>query len=426
LQSRFVHHNDGDFGRAVDAIAIPRSTRRHSSPLQRIDSMTATQPASILSESNTEGEKSRSKILGLECIRFVSALAILVWHYKHFSYLGSEPVEFSPSTQPLYSLLLPIYRYGYLGVQIFWCISGYIFFWKYGEAIATGSISGWNFFVYRLSRLYPLHFVTLLAVALLQYAYFRKSGVYFVYQNNNFREFFLQIFMASSWIGTAPVGFNGPIWSISVEILIYFIFYAFLRIFLNNIFLSGMVVVATAVAMGFGVSSPVLQCLALFYAGGVLTMAAPFMRRHRTAAGASFLLVIAMIAGWHFLNSRPELEIQPKFFLMAATLSCVYFMSEYFNPPARIRGAIETAGNMTYSSYLLHFPIQLCIMLVCRETGVAVPYRSVWFFLGFIAVTLVSSKYAFSMIERPAQAFIRRRLASHRRIKLMQAEDAPI
>jgi peptidoglycan/LPS O-acetylase OafA/YrhL len=102
--------------------------------------------------------------------------------------------------------LLPIYRYGYLGVQIFWCISGYIFFWKYGEAIATGSISGWNFFVYRLSRLYPLHFVTLLAVALLQYAYFRKSGVYFVYQNNNFREFFLQIFMASSWIGTAPVG----------------------------------------------------------------------------------------------------------------------------------------------------------------------------------------------------------------------------
>jgi peptidoglycan/LPS O-acetylase OafA/YrhL len=386
-------------------------------------SMTATETTEIFSGNSTKGEESGNKILGLECIRFLSALSILVWHYQHFSYFGGEPIDFSQSTQPLYFILKPMYQYGYVGVQIFWCISGYIFFWKYGESIATGSTSGWDFFVFRLSRLYPLHFATLLAVALLQYAYLRRSGVYFVYQNNSLQEFFIQIFMANSWIG-GPVGFNGPIWSISVEILIYCIFYALLRIFLNNIVFSGLVVVAAAVALAFGVTHAVVQCLAYFYAGGVLAMAGPAIRRHRKAAGAFFLTVTVMAAGWHFIKSRLGFNNQWEFLLMAPALSCVYLMSEYFNPPIWTYRGIEAAGNMTYSSYLLHFPIQLCIALICREIGVAVPYRHVWFFLAFIAATLVCSKYVFSVFERPLQTIIRRRLASGNRIKLVQAEDS--
>jgi peptidoglycan/LPS O-acetylase OafA/YrhL len=375
---------------------------------------------------NTQSGESGSKILGLEFIRFVSALAILVWHYQHFSFLGSEAVDFSQSTQPLYFILEPMYRYGYFGVQIFWCISGYIFFWKYAESIASGSISGWNFFVFRFSRLYPLHFATLLAVVFLQYAYFHRTGVYFVYQNNSVKEFFLQLFMASSWVGWDPVGFNGPIWSISVEILIYSIFYTFLRIFLNNILFSGLVVVLAVVAMAFGVTHPVVQCLAFFYAGGVLATAGPALRKYRKATGAFFLAAIAMMAGWHFLKSKLDFTIQSEFFMLVSVLSCVYLMTEYFNPPARSHKMIEAAGNMTYSSYLLHFPIQLCVVLIYHTIDVAVPYRSAWFFLAFMAVTLIASRYVFSMFERPLQTVIRKRLTGAKRLKLVPSEDARV
>ena len=60
---------------------------------------------------------------------------------------------------------------------------GFIFFWKYRDTISDSTIGGWVFFVFRLSRLYPLHLATLLLVALLQPLYHRLTGVFFVAQN---------------------------------------------------------------------------------------------------------------------------------------------------------------------------------------------------------------------------------------------------
>ena len=62
-------------------------------------------------------------------------------------------------------------------------------------------------------------------IALLQYVYSRSHGQYFIYQNNSVHAFIAQIFFASNWFSGQTDSFNGPIWSISVEILIYFIFF---------------------------------------------------------------------------------------------------------------------------------------------------------------------------------------------------------
>lgn len=67
------------------------------------------------------------KLLGLEVLRFISALAVLVWHYQHFYCVGDRLADFKREEQPLYFLLRPFYEHGYNGVQIFWCISGFIF-----------------------------------------------------------------------------------------------------------------------------------------------------------------------------------------------------------------------------------------------------------------------------------------------------------
>ena len=71
------------------------------------------------------------KLLGLELLRFASALAVLFFHYRHFAHLVGMPAV-GRATVPFYGLLWPLYEYGQYGVQIFWGISGYIFFWKYG------------------------------------------------------------------------------------------------------------------------------------------------------------------------------------------------------------------------------------------------------------------------------------------------------
>ena len=179
----------------------------------------------------TPSKNQGNKLLGLEAIRFVCAVGVLFWHYQHFYATPNQPTDFVTERQPLYSIFSFLYDYGYYGVSIFWCISGFIFFWRYRIAISDRVVGHKKFFVLRFSRLYPLHFATLLLVAALQIVYLSKNGVYFIFPKNDFFHFFLQLFMASNWGATMTVGdsFNGPIWSISIEVLIYLVFYLVLR-----------------------------------------------------------------------------------------------------------------------------------------------------------------------------------------------------
>jgi peptidoglycan/LPS O-acetylase OafA/YrhL len=97
-----------------------------------------------------------NKLLGLEAVRFVAAFAVLIWHYQLFACLADKPVDLVKSHLPLYGVLHLFYGAGKYGVWVFWCISGFIFFRKYRDTIFDRSMRGWTFFVFRLSRLYPV------------------------------------------------------------------------------------------------------------------------------------------------------------------------------------------------------------------------------------------------------------------------------
>ena len=70
--------------------------------------------------------KNTKKFYGIEILRFISALAILIWHYQHFYFLGDQ--ELVTENQPFYNFFRLFYIYGFQGVYFFWCISGFIFF----------------------------------------------------------------------------------------------------------------------------------------------------------------------------------------------------------------------------------------------------------------------------------------------------------
>ena len=63
-------------------------------------------------------QPAENKLLGLEIMRFFSALSILIWHYQHFA-----PNNFIKEQQPLYPYLSIFYEHGSFGVYVFYCIS---------------------------------------------------------------------------------------------------------------------------------------------------------------------------------------------------------------------------------------------------------------------------------------------------------------
>jgi peptidoglycan/LPS O-acetylase OafA/YrhL len=346
------------------------------------------------------------KLLGLELLRFAAAFAVLIWHYQHFAYVADKAVDFAADRLPLYGLLQPFYEAGEYGVWLFWCISGYIFFWKYRDAIHDRLIGGWTFFVLRLSRLYPLHLVTLALVALLQPIYFHLNGYFFVYQDNDLQHFLLQIFLASNWGLQSALSFDGPIWSISVEVLVYVLFFVLLRFVTKSALLNLVIIVGCVGARG-----QLFACLSFFYMGGLAAMArraiSPTAFRNTIDAIAWFIVVAVPLLAWIFMFYPTD---RLDYALLAYMPVLIFCLGRDFRLPAPAQRLIEAAGNMTYSSYLLHFPIQLMIVLGFAIFGAPVPFYDATFFVSFVSATLLASYLTYRYFEAPAQIFVRRRL----------------
>jgi peptidoglycan/LPS O-acetylase OafA/YrhL len=354
----------------------------------------------------TSTSAATNKLLGLEGLRFLATLSVLIWHYQHFAFIGDTPVDLIKAELPFYGLLLPFYEAGEYGVWIFWCISGFIFFWKYRDAISDRSVSGWTFFVFRLSRLYPLHFVTLLVVALLQPIYFALNQTFFVYQNNDFPHFLAQLLMASDWTPVRSESFNGPIWSVSVEVLVYAAFFLSLRFAIKSPLFNLIVVIACA-----NIPLQLCSCLAFFYAGGLAAIAKQAIASARSSRTIEFAAwcaaaVIPIVIG--LISLRVAIVVWLS--VLTYTPLLLFCLASEMPLPRPLQRLLEIAGNTTYSCYLLHFPIQLLIVITLSLLRQPVPFHDQLFWAAFVSATLIASHLVYRFFEAPAQSLIRSRL----------------
>jgi len=352
--------------------------------------------------SNSVGHQ--NKLLGLEVVRFICAVSVLIQHYLHFSMIGRP----AGAPMPAHSFF---YDMGNFGVDIFWCISGFIFFWKYRAPIFNRDLGGKAFFVLRFSRLYPLHLVTLLMVALLQYFYFRIYGDFFIYPFNDAVHFVCQLFMASNWGIVQGKSFNGPIWSVSIEVLVYFLFFILVRQFRRPVAVSVAVIAAGVAAEIRGIHLGILECITFFLLGGCTSALAQVFesqgRRQTSNLIAAGLLgtVLAALAWFGLFDTRHYRHFIE--YLMVLAPLTLYVVSYNFRMASPLQRIAEGVGNLTYSSYLIHFPLQLIVAVFLARSGLSIPIGSPFFFAGYIVVVLVLGHAVFRWFEMPWQRRIR-------------------
>ena len=341
------------------------------------------------------------KLLGLELLRFTSALAVLFFHYRHFAHLtGIGPI--GRATVPFYALLWPLYEYGQYGVQVFWGISGYIFFWKYGAAIHAKTVAAGDFFWLRFSRLYPLHIATLTAVIVLQAVHRQVAGSNFIFPTEDAGLFLRQLFLATDWGTQSPFSFNGPIWSISAEVAVYGGFFLAVRRFAPTLKLCAAAIAACLGLQLAGLDWVSIACAAYFFAGGLAALLRPKSAR---PAAVALGVLIALCIATGTLGNRDKL---PTILLLAVPCLLVILTRDWWFL-SRWQKQVQFAGNLTYSSYLLHFPLQLTLAILVAASGIFPPLTSPWFLAAYLAVTLGAATLSYRYFELPAQHWIRQR-----------------
>lgn len=350
----------------------------------------------------------------LDGFRGVSAICILIWHYQHFYY--EQPVsnavmgKIDRTVQPFYVWLLPFYEYGYWAVQLFWILSGFVF----AHVYAARHVSGRAFVLSRFARLYPLHFLTLLFVAAAQFASISMLGGYQVVSFNDPYHFFLNLAFIPGWGFQRGDSFNSPVWSVSVELVIYAIyFFMARRVYQVGMLLPLLMVVISAIIVKIGTPLWIFAlCSEFFFAGVILYF---FFAKCRTLRWPFLLLSGASLIHFFHMLYRGAISTKPfhdtEGYLLVPLVFLVALL-DLRSVGRRAVAVLDFLSSLTYSTYLWHFPVQVLVLTVVGMLGTSRRiFDSPWVLSVWILCMLIVGRLSYIYIERPAQMFILRRFS---------------
>jgi peptidoglycan/LPS O-acetylase OafA/YrhL len=147
----------------------------------------------------------------LTALRFFAAFWVVMFHYW-----PKLDVGFTPA----------VVDKGYLGVEAFFVLSGFILCHVYLSGFGEGRFRYGDFLWNRLARVYPLHLATLLGIGLMAGAA-TVAGMVIDPNILSWKSLPANLLLVHAW-GFAPVaGWNHASWSISAEWFAYLTFPAF-------------------------------------------------------------------------------------------------------------------------------------------------------------------------------------------------------
>jgi peptidoglycan/LPS O-acetylase OafA/YrhL len=362
----------------------------------------------------------KPELRALTGLRFLAAFHVLVFHTLF---------TFSRS-----ALLLPrgtlrsLLSSGYVGVNLFFVLSGFVLAYAYVEDGRMAATAG-RFWRARFARVYPLHLLGVLAALPLfvlgsSAAHATSAAI----AKEGATELGLSALLVQAWMPAHVLDLNGPSWSLSVEAFFYAMFPLLVRL-LGPLRGRGLVVAAAA-AWGAALAPPLLHhgpanVLApasaldhvLLYnplvrlpdfivgmATGLLFLrSARSWSRAPVIATATFVLILALLATSDRLPfamlHNGLLDPLWALLLYALAMASGKHGARGIGSDPLVRG-----GEASYALYVLHKPLYFWLARVF-QIGLLPPAGFIAAFLGgSVALAVIARRY----VEEPLRRLLMR------------------
>lgn len=345
----------------------------------------------------------------LTSLRFVAAIWVLLYHFR--DHLGLDLGRFG------------LVANGWMGVDLFFMLSGFILAHVYLKAAETGRFDYGRFLQNRLARLYPMH-LTALAAMIVLFLGARAAGVSpGAADAFKWSDLPAHLLLLHAWGTTASVGWNFPSWSISAEWGAYLVF----------------PLIATLVLRarpGVMVGAALVLCLGAYWALDHLHEWTPGVGRgfEQMTAQIGVLRILPTFLLGVSLYAFGRMRATPGWPLALAGAASIVGVTSFNLWPALawpglaalILGLAQTArthseglfahksfvflGAASYALYMLHLPIDIAYFHALERIGLdetsAAPVR-IAALVGVFLVCVIASAIAYSWIEEPARRFVR-------------------
>ncbi|WP_395613324.1 acyltransferase family protein [Allosphingosinicella sp.] len=345
----------------------------------------------------------RADLPALTGIRGVAAWFVVLYHVR----LGAV----SALPPPVVAVLSK----GYLAVDLFFMLSGFVLWLNYAGRLRGGGIGeAATFLARRIARIWPLHVVMLagaVAFVLATAAAGRPPSDHYPWG-----ELPLHLALMQNWGLTSALSWNDPAWSISCEFAAYLLFpllavaadwrklgttalCAFLLLLAGA--LCAIMWAGSATSLGvdiphFGLPRALIE----FTMGTILCALWTQVREKPRALAGALGALAAFLTAW--AAGVPETLAVPLAF--AALLLVVALTAASPRNPLGWR-PIHYLGEISYSTYLGHFLFFIAFKLAFVTDGTNVPLPLIGLFL---VMMLAASMTLYHLVEKPAQRGLNR------------------
>lgn len=328
----------------------------------------------------------------IDGLRAIAAAGVVVWHAEFF--VGGRP-------------LLPG---GFLGVDVFLVVSGFLITSILMEGTQDDSFSLTNFWVRRIKRIVPMLLVTVLLSTLVAYwlmapdqrADVGQSAVSASLAISNI-QFSLE---DSYWSEPAKLRPLLHTWTLGLEIQFYLLFPIILRALRRTGTRRMATLVAVLAATSFGLAVVASQARpefafynlpTRFWEFGLGALVAILGVRAGGAVAAPVGVIgIGLIVGAFFFASSGAMHPGPLTLLPVVGTGMVIISADSWVRAVLSWAPIRLLGLVSYSVYLIHQPL-FAFSRVARDGARLGPQQKAW----LTAATLVLAVFAYLLVERP-------------------------
>lgn len=308
----------------------------------------------------------------LDLLRGLAAVAVCYFHFTHGNpdFLSKE------------NFLYVSGRFGFLGVEVFFVISGFVI--PYAMYRGNYHLRDFGrFLTKRVVRIEPPYLVSIVMVLALNWLStlspaYRGEGFMINWPALGLHLGYLNAFFNYPWV-------NDVYWTLAIEFQYYLLIAMLFPLLLHRekLYSFGTLLTGAILSLFIHEHSLIFNYLLLFIVGILLFQ---FHVGYLTKKEFGLLLLLTLILLYVKFDKR---------YLVAALLP--YFFITYFEFHDRVS---KFLGNISYSLYLVHIPIGGRIINLCENFIQDELIRSIFVFVA-LAVSIFAAWIFFLIIERP-------------------------
>lgn len=339
-------------------------------------------------------------------LRFIAAFWLLLYFFIPRSGLPEGAVP-------------EVIAHGYLGVDLFFVLSGFVLAHVYGPQVLAGRFHYGSFLWARLARVYPLHLACLLMMVGI-WAAGTLVGASFAPEAFDLSHIPAHLLLMQAWGVVNADGWNFPSWSISAEWFAYLafpvLFGAVATLRARPALAAGVTLALFALMFLVMASAFALVLTKMTWQGGALRIIPAFMagvamwQLGRTVtlpawvAPAGLVLAVA----WLVLGAEAGFSDALLWYALPLIVFCLAETSKQARGGLIANRTWVWLGEISFAVYMVHLPVDVVyFQFVERVLGHASGEMAALHIVAATIATIVAAAVLHHALERPARDWMR-------------------